>query len=1498
MIHVLDNKEKIIATIGKGSQPGLATEGIGQDYEYAIKPNLEKQYWVTEIKPSHANTIKKGYSQNKFEGGRESISSFAKRTDAYMVFNASGPLSNGKSQGLQVKDGETYQIRNGGQRFYETLAVMNDGSLKIIDGYENADPDLTGVKHSFHFGPYMIKDGVKRITYPPISDYDYIIAQKHPRQGIGQKEDGTIVIITVDGRREGSLGMSIPEFADLFHQHNCIVAYNLDGGGSAQSWVDGGPLNYYADGVERELGDYMYYTSDIVEKKPYNAPVFWDDEHIERMEDHYESYEFRTQADSEINEYLKAKRKFIIRTHDGTYRPFIIDETSMENSGGLKSFYVYGVGEHIEIGDTTYVKPSKYVGATPESALSTILAGTRWRVGDIDYTFERTIEFEKYMDGLEALYYISSVFELTPQFRVEIGPHGVAGRFVDFIKPEDITNNKEFVVGKDVTRVVRKENTANVCTRLIGIGPQNDKGDFLTVESVNDGNIYIEDEKAYELYNLNGQHIYGFYEYSGDNEELTPQKLLNNTKIEFKKRIESAISYEVDAVDLERISGYDHEKVRKGDNVKIKDETVIPHIYVEARVIDIKRSYSSADRDGFVLGYFNELKPVKPDVIARLQKTLNTKLNKLVLASIGSSAGDVFKNGEGTTELSATVFLNGEEVDTDGSFYTYYWRKFDKRGIPVSGWNSTGKSITVTGDEIDGKATYAVDIILDTVMTIARLTISNVFDGEDGGQGVPGPPGENGETLYTWHKYADNIEGNGMSDSPDGKDYIGMAYNKESPNKSANPADYEWSLFRGSNGLPGPPGNDGQPRYTWSKYADDKDGNGMSDNPDGKRYVGFAYNKTTIVEGNNPADYTWTPLYDNVIVGGRNLIRNSKFIENNSNNGTQYPIITTKTSEYWRYEPRSDSSNPIVNMYNAINASVITDHDWQGNAITGSVLVRTSKSGVYARLRLMDTQNTDNDELAVVHVPLIKDQWTRLSVTAKNVSQNIKSNSVIRLMLGITNGTEGATNQMYVDMSGHYLDTVGWQLEKGNIATDHQNAPEDTDQAIEDVKEYATEVSEAAYLDAKQDAEAYLDANGLLKGRSYNGISITNEEGFMTARGDGLVRTVQNSTTGILIQRRASTSSPWIDVFFVDTNGKLHVINAEISGHLNGATGTFGDVTVTDGDFNLQDEETGIKYSAVPRRNLIKDHSFELMQSDGASLGPDSVLYNWLELLPNTIYADSPWVKSGSPKLSVPFVLDDNNALAPYGEHAVVVRNANYVSQFAYEGIGGGSLYTVSGFFKRQWNQAGGIPRIEIWHVRVGNRLSRIVNSTFDVVKNDYSLARHATTFTTPSNYAEGDSLEVIISGGNNNWVQCDGVQMVEGDRPSVYQPEDSIWEITKGNYRPISKQHLLWGGAMYPNASQVVPPAKPLLECVNGWILQWQAYTPGTGIVNSNFEYTHIPKSHVNNAGTGVRVLLGASAGAALSKYIYVTNATITGHAENTLAGANARALTGVYEY
>lgn len=129
--------------------------------------------------------------------------------------------------------------------------------------------------------------------------------------------------------------------------------------------------------------------------------------------------------------------------------------------------------------------------------------------------------------------------------------------------------------------------------------------------------------------------------------------------------------------------------------------------------------------------------------------------------------------------------------------------------------------------------------------------------GDQGPQGVPGPAGEGGVTLYTWIRYADDIQGNGISNNPDGKKYIGLGYNKVSATESNDPADYIWTAIDDTGGAPS-----GGGLYTWIKYADaipKTDTDVIYDVPnDGTMYIGIAVNQETKVESTNGLLYTWS----------------------------------------------------------------------------------------------------------------------------------------------------------------------------------------------------------------------------------------------------------------------------------------------------------------------------------------------------------------------------------------------------------------------------------------------------------------------------------------------------------------------------------------------------------------------------------------------------------------------------------------------------------------
>lgn len=178
---------------------------------------------------------------------------------------------------------------------------------------------------------------------------------------------------------------------------------------------------------------------------------------------------------------------------------------------------------------------------------------------------------------------------------------------------------------------------------------------------------------------------------------------------------------------------------------------------------------------------------------------------------------------------------------------------------------------------------------------------------------IKGDDGVDGTTYYTWIKYADTPT-SGMSDSPDGKTYMGIAYNKTTATESTNYSDYTWALIKGANGVDGV---NGRTYYTWVRYADDVNGTNMSDSPDGKYYIGLAYNKSTATESNTASDYQWSLFRGSDGIDGKNGTPASVvnitpsalyFKSTTGQNGTftpeyiyLYPTFQTVSYSNWQY---------------------------------------------------------------------------------------------------------------------------------------------------------------------------------------------------------------------------------------------------------------------------------------------------------------------------------------------------------------------------------------------------------------------------------------------------------------------------------------------------------------------------------------------------------------------------------------------------------------------
>lgn len=118
--------------------------------------------------------------------------------------------------------------------------VINGGPLLMADGDLHVTQD---------------RDGMHQAASNPSFDYGWVL-QRNPRTFAGIDAQGRTLLVTVDGRQVGDLGLSIPETAAVAQALGMVDAINLDGGGSTAMVLDGALITRPSDATgERPVGD-------------------------------------------------------------------------------------------------------------------------------------------------------------------------------------------------------------------------------------------------------------------------------------------------------------------------------------------------------------------------------------------------------------------------------------------------------------------------------------------------------------------------------------------------------------------------------------------------------------------------------------------------------------------------------------------------------------------------------------------------------------------------------------------------------------------------------------------------------------------------------------------------------------------------------------------------------------------------------------------------------------------------------------------------------------------------------------------------------------------------------------------------------------------------------------------------------------------------------------------------------------------------------------------
>ena len=176
---------------------------------------------------------------------------------------------------IRIGPGETYMngnIISGGKIIHQadaskqypsrmkSLAIMSDRSIREYQAGTSAEQMLKdGAQVAFTVYYPLVKNGQK--SGYANSDTDNLraggrVTEHYPSLGLGEKPDGTWIVIGCDGRSMVDDGLTADQFAQKFIDAGCVNAWRMDGGGSTSINIRESKINKNMDdngAVDRKL---------------------------------------------------------------------------------------------------------------------------------------------------------------------------------------------------------------------------------------------------------------------------------------------------------------------------------------------------------------------------------------------------------------------------------------------------------------------------------------------------------------------------------------------------------------------------------------------------------------------------------------------------------------------------------------------------------------------------------------------------------------------------------------------------------------------------------------------------------------------------------------------------------------------------------------------------------------------------------------------------------------------------------------------------------------------------------------------------------------------------------------------------------------------------------------------------------------------------------------------------------------------------------------------
>ena len=238
------------------------------------------EVWTVRIQIGHPSQLRTAVSSDSYKGSAHMDSiKLASGKNAVVAMNGDYFKSENRDAGYVVRQGELIRdaTHNARGLVFDTLLIDSEGDFHVvyaavtetIDAYvaENLTPLGRTVMDSFNIGPVLVLNGeVQDVAHSEVTKHggrEGMYQWSTPIQRIAIVQTGHLeyAIVFVNGKGNRKSGVTMAEFAQFVAEQcpNAFLAYNLDGGGSAN--IAAHDKKLYDNSYLRDITDIIYFAS-------------------------------------------------------------------------------------------------------------------------------------------------------------------------------------------------------------------------------------------------------------------------------------------------------------------------------------------------------------------------------------------------------------------------------------------------------------------------------------------------------------------------------------------------------------------------------------------------------------------------------------------------------------------------------------------------------------------------------------------------------------------------------------------------------------------------------------------------------------------------------------------------------------------------------------------------------------------------------------------------------------------------------------------------------------------------------------------------------------------------------------------------------------------------------------------------------------------------------------------------------------------------------------